>query len=243
MEMEAAKNKIIVALDVNSLKKAESLVEILTPYVGYFKVGLELITAVGAPTVIEYIHSRGGKVFYDGKFNDIPNTVGKASKAVATLNVRMFNIHASSGLESIKAAVANKGDSLVLGVTILTSIDEECYSIFGDTPVKKVLEFAEMLLKEGADGIICSPQELKFLADCRDYNDDKKFSSLIKVTPGIRPIWAAVGDQKRIMTPSEAIKAGADYLVIGRPITNPPKEVGGPVEAAKMIVEEIASAL
>jgi orotidine-5'-phosphate decarboxylase len=125
-----------------------------------------------------------------------------------------------------------------MGVTVLTSINnEECVSIFGNDSVTKVIQFAHRLVDAGADGIICSAQEVVFL--------DKypQFGNFIKITPGVRPVWAAVGDQKRIMTPAEAIKAGADYLVIGRPITQPPAEIGGPVEAAKRIAEEIAGAL
>lgn len=233
-----AKDRIIVALDVDSLDKAKSLIESLAPHVGCFKIGLELLTAVGAPKVVEFIHSLGGQVFYDGKFNDIPNTVGGAAKAVAELNVKMFNVHASAGRKSIEQAVVNKGNSLVLGVTVLTSIDEtECVSIFGDKPGPKILQFAQILLEAGADGIICSPQELKLLGK------KKELGSLLKVTPGIRSKWAAIDDQKRIMTPAEAIKAGATALVIGRQITKPPLEIGAPADAAKKIAEEISTVL
>ena len=150
----------------------------------------------------------------------------------------MFNIHASAGAEAIKAAVAVKKNSLVFGVTVLTSIDDsECVSIFGDKPNHKVVDFVSMLAENRADGTICSPKELSFLGA------SEVFSGLLKATPGVRPDWAVLGDQKRVMTPAEAIKAGADYLVIGRPITNPPAEIGSPVEAAKRIADEIASAI
>lgn len=233
-----AKDRIIVALDVDSLAKAKPLVESLAPYVSCFKVGLELLTAVGAPTVVDFVHTLGGKVFYDGKFDDIPNTVGKASKVVAGFGVKMFNVHASAGKRSIEAAVANRGNSLVLGVTVLTSIDgEECESIFGARPDIKVLQFSQMLLEAGADGIICSPQELEFLGT------QTGLGGLLKMIPGIRPLWAAANDQKRIMTPAEAIEAGATAAIIGRPITNPPEEIGSPVDAIMKIEEEIASVL
>ena len=232
-----AKERIIVALDVDSLEKALSLVEQLHPHVGCFKAGLELLTSEGAPKVVQAIKEAGGKIFYDGKFDDIPATVAGASKAVVKLGVEMFNVHASAGRESVAKAVANKGNSRVLGVTVLTSIgSEECVSIFGDEPGPKVLQFAKMLAEVGANGIICSPQELELLGQ------QPELAKLLRVTPGVRPLWAAVGDQKRVMTPGEAIKAGASYLVIGRPITQPPSEIGGPVEAAKKITEEIASA-
>lgn len=237
-----SREKIIVALDVDSLEKALELVRELRPYVGLFKVGLELLTSEGAPRVVQVIKEAGGRVFYDGKFNDIPNTVAGASRAVARLGVDMFNVHASAGREAVSQAVANKGNALVLGVTVLTSIDKvECLSIFGQIPELKVCDFARMLVDVGADGVICSSQELWVLSCqsfCQSFAD-----KLLKVVPGVRPTWAAAGDQKRIMTPTEAIKAGADYLVIGRPITKPPAEIGGPVEAAKRIAEEIAAAM
>ncbi|MDP2910613.1 MAG: orotidine-5'-phosphate decarboxylase, partial [bacterium] len=257
-----AKDRIIVALDVLDVEKAKELVQMLSPYVGLFKVGLGFIWSSIANLLIfpesEAIdllikiralakEIGGEKCFLDGKFADIPNTVKDASVAVSRLGVKMFNVHASAGIEAIKAAVnnsmhiekdlpgldhggpANFKRSLVLGVTVLTSIDEdECKSIFGDTPDQKVFYFALRLAQNKADGIICSPQELRFLSQYPQAAGD-----LIKVTPGVRPVWAAQGDQKRVMTPSEAIKVrGADYLVIGRPITNPPEEIGGPVEAA-----------
>ncbi len=222
--MNNTRKKIIVALDTNNLRTARSLVKKLLPYAEYFKIGLELSSAVGAPQAIKMVHKLGGKVFYDGKFNDIPNTVGRAAKTTSDLGVSMFDVHASLGPESVRSTVQNRGKSKVLGVTILTSLDEK-----GDN----VLRLAEMLRKEGVDGIVCSPWEAKLI---RKY---KKFDRLLIVTPGIRPKWAPAGDQKRYMTPREAIKAGADYLVIGRPITNPPASVGTPLKAIKLIHKEL----
>ena len=232
------KERIIVALDVNNLEEAKKIVRQLFPYVGSFKVGLELLTAEGAPQVVELIHSLGGKVFFDGKFNDIPNTIAGAVKAVAKMKVAMLNVHASAGVEAMMSAVANKGESLVLAVTVLTSLEENnAHLIFGGPSKAKVLQFARDAKIAGCNGIICSPQELELLGK------QKELSVLIKVTPGVRPSWAAVGDQKRIMTPSEAIKAGADMLVIGRPILQPPSEVGKPINAAVLIATEIEKAL
>lgn len=247
-----AKDRIIVALDVDSLDKAKSLVESLAPHVGCFKVGLELLTAVGAPRVIRLIHSLGGQIFYDGKFNDIPNTVARAAKAVADMGVKMFNVHASSGITAMADAVANKGQSLVLAVTVLTSLDArdlwelgyvsswqaepwECYHpAVKNHYISNLVESMAQAAKEaGVDGIICSPQELNLLGK------REGLRGLLKVTPGIRSSDAPPDDQKRTMTASEAIKAGADYLVIGRPITKAPD----PVKAAQKIAEEIASAL
>lgn len=248
-----AKNRIILPLDVDSVAKATGLVRQLAPYVGLFKLGLELINTMLASLIVpknnedaganlreirELFRLLDGRVFWDGKFDDIPNTVGGASAPVARMGVEMFNVHASAGREAVAQAIARKGNSRVLGVTVLTSISpDECISIFGDNPGAKVLQFAKMLAEVGADGIICSPQELELLGQ------QPELAKLLKVTPGVRPLWAAVGDQRRVMTPGEAIGRGASYVVIGRPITQPPAEIGGPVEAAKRIAEEIVSAM
>lgn len=180
----------------------------------------------------EFYCQISGKLFWDGKWNDISNTVAGAASGIQPLLPKFVNIHASSGIESIKKAVENSPNNLVLGVTVLTSISKhECVSIFGSGTSKKVVKFAKDLVSVDAHGIICSPQELLAL---------EKFTKLIKVVPGIRPAWAPSNDQKRITTPREAIDAGADYLVIGRPITNPPKEIGTPLDAVKKIIEEIS---
>lgn len=248
-----AKDRIIVALDVDTPKKASDLVKELKDCVGCFKIGLQFINAMLSSIItpetetwaidnLELIRklftALDGNILWDGKFDDIPNTVGGASQEVVKIGVRMFNVHASAGSEAISKAVENKGDALVLGVTVLTSIDEfECKSIFGAKPERKVVYFAEMLNRLGADGVICSAKELEPISKA------SIAGKFLRVTPGIRPKWAQKGDQKRVMTPGEAIKAGADYLVIGRPIRQPPEEIGSPVDAAKKIAEEIAQAL
>src|SRR3989338_2042715 len=215
-----AQERIIVALDVSSLGEAEPLVKELAPYVGCFKAGLQLLTSVGAPKVVEFLSGLGGKVFLDGKFGDIPNTMGEAAQAAASLGVAMFNVHASAGIEAMMAAVQHKGNSQVLAVTVLTSLEENnAYLIFGAPSKAKVLQFARDARIAGVDGVICSPQELELLGK------QKELTGLLKVTPG------------------DAIAAGATALVIGRPITKPPKEVGKPADAARRIAEEIAIAL
>lgn len=243
-------DRIIVALDVSGFEVAESLVEQLAPYVAGFKIGLELQTAIFAGLVAaerlevarhelsqwrKLFRAYRRKIFWDGKWNDIPATMAGAAKALRPLAPRFFNVHAAAGQRAITEAMAWRGSSQVLGVTVLTSLDEtECFSIFGDKPGKKVLDFARMLVRAGVYGVICSPQELKLL------KDEGLLEHLVAVTPGVRPSWAASGDQKRVMTPAEAIQYGATYLVIGRPITQPPADIGGPVEAAGRIIEEIA---
>lgn len=244
------KERIIVALDVDSVDKAIELVKELGPHVGYFKIGLELIYTMLASIVdtedeykaIENLKKirqlftlLRGKLFLDTKLNDIPNTIDGATKALARLGLKMFNIHATSGKAAIMKAVANKGKALVIEVTVLTSIDdEESKFFFGAVAKEKVVQFARLILAAGGDGIVCSPQELKLLRSMPEFKD------LMTVVPGVRPKGAAVGDQKRIMTPFEAIVAGATFLVIGRPITQP--ENGTPAEAAQRIAREIRCA-
>lgn len=231
----APKDRLFVALDVDSLENALSIVKELMPYVGGFKVGLELLTSEGAQRVVETLHQAGATLFFDGKFNDIPQTVGASSRVVTQWGVRMFDVHASSGLESMKAAVREKGSSLCLAVTVLTSLeDSSCKDIFGDSSLTTVIRLAKIAKKAGVDGIICSSKELEAV------HADEELSSLIKVTPGVRPTWAKSDDQKRIMTPQEAIRLGATYLVVGRPILHPPS--GSRVEAAQRIVREISEA-
>lgn len=241
-----AKDRIIVALDVSSLDEAEELVIELEPHVGYFKVGLELLTAVGAPKIMEFFGRLEAKlgvklvarIFFDGKFDDISNTVGKASAAASKHGVAMFNVHASAGIDAMMDAVANKGQSDVLAVTVLTSLEENiAHLIFGAPSKAKVLQFARDAKLAGVDGIICSAQELELLTSRRE------LSGLTWVVPGTRPPWAAANDQKRIMTPAEAIGFGVDMLVLGRPLTEPPAEVGKPSDAAKLVAVEIEEAL
>jgi len=232
-----SKEKLIVALDVTGLETVEKLIEELSPFVGYFKVGLELLIREGAPKIVQIIHRKGARVFLDGKFSDIPNTVARASEAAASLGVAFFDVHASCGVEAMRAAAENKGKSLLLIVTVLTSLlESETKHIFGQAPKAMVERFAKDALECGADGIICSPQELEIL-------NTPAFAKLLKCVPGVRPSWASLGDQKRVMTPAEAIKRGATHLIIGRPITSPPASIGGVKNAAQKILEEMEAAL
>jgi orotidine-5'-phosphate decarboxylase len=232
------KHRLIVALDVDSLSRATPLIEALAPYVGYFKVGLELITAAGGPAVVHHVQRLGGQVFYDAKFHDIPNTMAGACRTVGSIGAKLFTVHASAGLESLQAAAENKGSAECYGVTVLTSLDEAgSQSVYGAAPLEAVQRFATMAAEAKLDGIVCSAQELEALGQ------NEAFKSLKKITPGIRPSWFHSADQKRVMTPGEAIKAGADYLVIGRPIISPPIGVGSPIDAVKKILAEIQEAM
>ncbi|MEK7570310.1 MAG: orotidine-5'-phosphate decarboxylase [Patescibacteria group bacterium] len=234
--------RIIVAVDTDSITEAKGIVADLAPFVGGFKIGLQfiyamLVKAASGEKVAgldELFALTQGKLFIDGKLNDIPNTVAGAAKAIASLNPFAFNIHASSGLQAMQAAAQNKGNAFLWAVTVLTSLGEDdCNVIFGASPKEKVLELARLAKTAGADGIICSPQELEILVG------DSELEAMEFITPGIRPLWSVTGDQQRIMTPAKAIEVGATRMVIGRPITNP--EGISRVDAVKRILKEIES--
>lgn len=229
---------IIVALDYPTLAEAVAKAKEFSGKGIGFKVGLELLVAEGSRAVLEAINPYG-KVFYDGKFADIPTTVGRAVKALGNFDVPMFNVYAATGSMSMKAAAENKGTSLALAVTVLTTMDEaQCEETFGSTDIAAtVIDFATQAKHSGMDGVVCSPLELTAIRS----NDGLK--GFVTVVPGVRPTWAAANDQKRIMTPGEAIKAGANYLVIGRPITNPPAEIGSSLQALQLILEDVDRAL
>ena len=232
------KDRLIVALDVREFDEMKTWVEELSPWVGCFKIGLELMTSIGAPTVVNWIHQAGGKVFLDGKFHDIPHTIKAASQAAAHLGVQMFNVHASSGKEAMLQAQAVKKNSLLLAVTILTSMNEEmCQEIYQGSIQQKVTELALQAQACGVDGLICSADDLSFL------NQEPTLHSLLKITPGIRPTWAAQNDQKRCLTPRQALLAGASAIVIGRPITQPPQSIGSRRDAACRVLEEMGGVL
>lgn len=234
------KDKVILALDVDSAEKARALVSELKDYVGVYKVN-SLFNELG-PAIVEEINGNGGKVFLDLKYHDIPNTVANYARAATKLGVFMFNVHASGGFEMMKSAVESAKDAsedfsvkkpLVLAVTVLTSIDEEALNseLRVEGSVKdQVRHLAKLAKKAGMDGVVCSPKEIGIIREaCGD--------DFVIVTPGIRPEWAVTGDQKRITTPKDAVEAGSDYLVIGRPIRGAENKV----EAAKKILEEISS--
>lgn len=234
-----AKERLVLALDVDDFKKAEELVGKLSDYVGVFKIGNQLFTAEGTK-VVNMINERGGKVFLDLKFHDIPNTVARAAEVATKLGVYIFDIHTSGGYEMMKAAAeATKKISLalgiikpiILGVTLLTSINQEILE--KDLGIKKRLEeqvvhLAKLAKAAGLDGVVASSREIKEIRKAcgKDF---------LILTPGIRPAGKSSDDQKRIMTPREAIKLGADFLVIGRPIRSAVNQV----EAAKEILREM----
>ena len=219
-------SKILVALDVDTAEKAVELARQLSGQVAGYKVGLELINSAGFGLLDKLRETAGAeaKIFYDCKFLDIPNTVLGASKAAAKRGVWMFNIHASGGSAMLKAAVAGAeagameagvSKPLVIAVSVLTSISAEVLrdEMGVSRPLtEQVVALARLAQDSGCDGLVASPHEIAAIrAACGP--------DFLLVIPGVRPIGAAIGDQKRVMTPGEAVKAGADYIVVGRPIT------------------------
>lgn len=234
------KDRIVLALDVDTHAEAIELVKDLTPYVGVFKIGMQLYNSIG-PSIVKEINELGGKVFVDLKFHDIPNTVGAAGKVLTRLNSFMFNVHAAGGREMMqKAADDAKQEAarlgieppIILAVTVLTSISDqqlkdEMY-VEGYNVQELAVKWAVMAKEAGINGVVCSPKEITAIrAAC---GPDFKI-----VTPGIRPRWSEANDQKRITTPRDALDLGADYMVIGRPITKAEDRQA----AAKKIIEEL----
>jgi orotidine-5'-phosphate decarboxylase len=207
--------RVFVALDVPTAQDAKTLAKQVAPHVGGYKIGLELFTSEG-PRIVEEIGAP--EVFLDLKFHDIPNTVAGCSRAAAKLGVMMFNVHCLGGRSMMQAAVQAAREVnekvQVIGVTILTSQDAASLRELGidDFPRDAVRRLARLAREAGLDGVVCSPQEISAVrAECG--ND------FVLVTPGVRPQGSASGDQKRVMTPNEAITAGSSWLVVGRPIT------------------------
>lgn len=227
-----AKEKIIVAIDTPDALSALRLVESLGDTVGWVKIGLQLFTAEG-PSIIRQMKDQGRKVFLDLKFHDIPNTAREAVHSAVALGVDMTTIHLAGGRSMIKEAVgaAEHSSLIVLGVTVLTSMNETGLHEIGvpRTPAEQVEHLVALGTEVGLRGVVCSPWEISLLR--------ARFgNSLTIVTPGVRPAGSATGDQSRIMTPGDALQAGADHLVIGRPIT----AAASPREAAQKILDEIA---
>lgn len=240
--MKDEKSRIILALDVNSVNRANELMDVMHGQVNVVKVGLELITAQIAGEVTENAIRRGFEVFWDGKPDDVPRTIGKAVKEAAGRGARMINVHANAGVEGMMAAVANKGDALILAVSALTSIEtEEVELEFGHSRKAQVLYYARMASYAGCDGLIFSPKELEFLAKFygRKENPEKQLGRLVKVIPGTRSPGADAKDQKNVLTQEVAIQNGADWLVIGSEISG----AENPAAAAEALNARIAQAL
>ncbi len=240
---DSIKERLIVALDVESRGEALELYARLRDHAGMFKIGMQLFTAAG-PALVRELVSAGARIFLDLKYHDIPNTVAAAGVEAARLGVTMFNIHALGGAEMMRRtreAIIEVSEReglkrpLLLGVTVLTSTDAAVLAQVGSAfaPEELVARLAALAQSCGMDGVVASPREVALVRAC---TGEGKF---LIVTPGVRPSGVAAHDQKRIMTPAEAVRAGADYLVVGRAIL----EADDPARAAGSIIEEMAQAL
>jgi orotidine-5'-phosphate decarboxylase len=241
---EQPHQRLLVALDVPTLPEALALVEQVRGRVGGFKVGLELCSAAGVPQVVEAVSAAGGDVFLDLKLKDIPNTVASAVRAIAHMSgVRMLTLHCDGGSAMLRAAATALHDVYgndreqaphLIGITVMTSIDSVRLAQVGvrDKLETQVVRLAQLAQMSGLDGVVASPHEVGAIRQACG-------ASMLVVTPGIRPVWMATGDQQRVMTPADALRAGADYLVIGRPITAAPASIGGPLAAVERIVAEL----
>jgi orotidine-5'-phosphate decarboxylase len=239
MTRDEARAKIIFALDVDNFAAAKHWVSVLNDQVGMFKVGKQLFTAYG-PDIVRMVENSGAGVFLDLKYHDIPNTVAMASLEAARLKVKLFNVHALGGYEMMARTMDvlhkeyhGNEQPKVLAVTILTSSDAQTLREVGiELPVPEmVVRLAKLAQKAGINGVVASPQEVAQVREACG-------PDFIIVTPGVRPSFSSTDDQKRIMTPAEAVKAGSDYLVIGRPIS----AASDPPAAADAIIAEIMTA-
>jgi orotidine-5'-phosphate decarboxylase len=235
------RERLIVALDIDSLDQARELVRLLAGEVGMFKIGKQLFTHAG-PQAVRLTQEQGGEIFLDLKFHDIPNTVAKAAIEATRLGVKMFNVHASGSLEMMRVTVKEvervcrqekRRKPIMLAVTVLTSLNQDDLKRVGvDGKVADQVVRLALLTKEaGMDGVVASPHEVADIrAACGRH--------FVIVTPGIRPAQSQLNDQQRVMTPQEAVRAGVDYIVVGRPIL----EAKDAVAAARSIVSEMERA-
>ncbi len=239
---DSVKEKLIVALDVETAREAREFFAMLGEHAGMFKIGSQLFTAAG-PELAREIVGAGGRIFLDLKFHDIPNTVAAACREAARLGVSIFNVHAAGGGEMMRRAVEALNETAareslarprLIAVTVLTSADANLLNEIGiqSSLREQVVALARLAERCGINGVVASPHEI---APIRAAVERKDF---IIVTPGVRPARAARDDQKRVMTPAEAIRAGADYIVVGRAILNAPD----PARAAQEILAEMRKA-
>lgn len=235
------RERLIVALDVDDLNQAKDLVQALANEVGMFKIGKQLFTHAG-PQAVRLIQELGGEVFLDLKFHDIPNTVAKAAIEATRMGVKMFNVHASGSLEMMRLTVKEvervcrqekRRKPIMLAVTVLTSLNQDDLKRVGvDGKVADQVVRLALLTKEaGMDGVVASPQEVGDIREACGRH-------FVIVSPGIRPTDSKRNDQQRVMTPGQAVRAGVDYIVVGRPIL----EARDPIAAARNIVAEMEQA-
>ncbi|MBK7775653.1 MAG: orotidine-5'-phosphate decarboxylase [Sandaracinaceae bacterium] len=229
----SARERLVLPLDVTDLLTARRWIDQLAGEVGVFKVGLELFTAAG-PDAVRAVHDAGAACFLDLKLHDIPATMAKATASAARLGVRFLTVHAVAGPAALRAVAAEAGDTTLLAVTVLTSMDDDELETVGLAgPADRAVErLGGLSVAAGVGGLVCSPLEVAMLRE-------RLGTAPTLMVPGVRPAGAAHGDQKRIATPGSAIEAGADFLVVGRPI----RDAADPVAAARAVVDEMQGAL
>ncbi len=228
--------ELIVALDVQTREEAVTKVKEIGEAVGFYKIGMELFTAEG-PDVVKAVKDLGKKIFLDLKFHDIPRTVERAIRSGGKLGVDLMTIHSVGGKAMIRAAADAAAEfgaagPKILAVTVLTSLDQsdlEDVGIVGRTPAEQVAAMAKFATDNGAHGLVCSPKEVGSLSRALP-------QGTLFITPGVRPAGAAIGDQKRVATPADAVRDGATHLVVGRPIL----AADNPAEAARLVLAEMA---
>lgn len=238
--MVAFKNPLIIALDVDTMEQAEVLADKLGPYAGGFKVGMQLYNSVG-PEAVRRLREKKLPVFVDLKLHDIPNTVAGAARVLTRHGATILNVHAAGGVDMMRAAAEASRDEaaragieppLAVAVTVLTSVSQDVFNReigFRHSIRNRVVKWAALARKAGLDGVVASPLEIAPIRKACG-------ADFVIITPGVRPAGAAADDQKRTMTPGEALKLGATYLVVGRPVT----AALDPVQAARAILDEIS---
>jgi orotidine-5'-phosphate decarboxylase len=226
-----SRDRIVVAIDRSDRDEILRLVDALHGSVGVFKLGLQAFVANG-PSIVREVVARGEKVFVDLKIHDIPNTASHAVAEAAALGASIITVHASGGDAMLRACAASAGSSLVLAVTVLTSLDDDALTAIGfnASPLDTAVRLARLAKSAGLGGVVASPLEIAAIRDACG-------PDFVILTPGIRPAGASSDDQRRTMTPADAIRAGADYIVIGRPITG----AASPRDAAQAIADSLAS--
>ena len=233
MDENDPRSRIALALDVPDLAAAQELIARTSDYVGVFKVGLELFTAVG-PAAVDVVHDAGARCFLDLKLHDIPATMGRSVGRAAAMGVAYLTVHALAGAESLRTAAEHAESTRLLAVTVLTSLDAPALDAIGlrGGPAVTADRLAKLAWSSGVSGFVTSAHECTALRKALG-------PEAFLVTPGIRPAGARVGDQKRVMTPTDAIAAGADLLVVGRPI----RDAADPAMAAAEILRQVEAAL
>lgn len=244
LTLKEARDRIIVPIDTDSRLKAADLINRLAPLVGGFKIGYEAGFGFGWDVAAGMVNESGKKLMFDAKLHDIPNTLKKGVKGIVyNFDPWLITMHSASTVEGVRAAVGEAGSTRICCVTVLTSIDPEStdyWTLFPQPVQPQVRNMAYIAKFGGASALVCSPHELPVVVPERP-------ADFIFITPGVRPEWAPANDQARVMTPMEAVAAGADYLVIGRPITQPPEDApninGSPEAAVIAVADEVVAGM